>query len=137
MDFSWWVPWFVEWIHDIRFSVIWEETDFVTIRTPAFEWDFRCNISQWWKAIYLTKKDIDADLVSIFFQMKNYFDENFWEWIYTLDFWRTKDWNYKLIEWNSSPGLNLYIYDRKTEYKFFDAILSFLRKHWNHREKKY
>jgi glutathione synthase/RimK-type ligase-like ATP-grasp enzyme len=107
IDSSKWIPWIISSIHDIRFFILgntlWKS---VLLRTPP-ENDFRCNISQWWSSenIDFSKLPIDMQLFAKNIHKKIH--NKFWIIFWSIDIVMANN-RYYLIEFNSSPWVNLH-----------------------------
>lgn len=124
LDLSVWIKWIVEWIHDVRISVFWDEIfGYAYIRTPK-EWDFKCNISQGWKDFFIKINDIPKEFINVANNIISYIKKYIWTWFYTIDLCNTNKW-VKLMELNSSPWLNFEKHDERE--KYYNEIVKYIK----------
>lgn len=120
------IEWVIEWIHDLRFFIFWNKIwDTVVLRTPPKN-DFRCNISQWWNSKSLLRKDIPDDLNRFVEEILVRIKKEFWELFWSIDIVKANN-RYYLIEFNSSPGVNLYPLSSQELKKYFEEIIYFFK----------
>ncbi len=105
LDSSCWVEWLVEWLHEINiFMVNWEFSGW-RIKKPA-EWNLISSATgaSIWKVWWIKQTDVPEKL---FEELKKLDSKltNFPLRLYRADFVYTTNWNYKLIELNSRPGV--------------------------------
>lgn len=125
VDFSCWIKWLVDWIHDIRFLVIWDSVPFITIRVPTMNNEFRCNLWQWGKAFYTSIELLPKELLDIFNEINNNLRQSYWKLIYALDFAKWCDGKYYLIELNTAPWVDLWSFDKNINNLYFNKIIEF------------
>lgn len=111
-DFTWWYPWLVEWNHDIRCMFAGKDIIETTIRVPK-SGDFRSNIWSGGKQIFISKKKLPKELLSM--AKKIYNDLNITDKsIFSMDFAYCKKENKRyLIEINTSPWTRYYQKNKK------------------------
>jgi len=123
LDSSIWIDGIVEWLHDIRVTVVNNKIIALNIRQPK-KWWYLANFAQWgtWFSVDVNK--IPKDLLKIVNEViipefKEYFPS-----LYSIDFMNSKKW-FKLIEFNSRPWVQ---HRSKVEkyYIFNDALIELL-----------
>lgn len=125
LDSSDWIPWVIEWIHDIRFVMFWLETmSHILIRTPPKE-DFRCNITAWWSTQYIPITSLPEELVLLISTILKKINSEFWNIFWSIDLTKA-DWKYYLIEYNSSPGIRSFSFKENLENEYYHKIVEFL-----------
>lgn len=122
IDSSVWIPWIVEWIHDIRITVVNKTPISSYIRVPM-KGSYLANIAQWgsWKSIKLS--DVPKELI----EMIEKINENMWDYLpllYSADFMNSKGW-FKLVELNSRAWLQHPNWFEKY-YEFNNAVAKML-----------
>jgi glutathione synthase/RimK-type ligase-like ATP-grasp enzyme len=109
LDFHEWVPWLVEWIHDVRLVYIGWKYSHATIRQPGFGW---MHVSWNWREIMLEDMCIPPELIKFAndIVVKLSISE---EVIFSLDFGYSLS-NYKwfLFELNHSPWVDFLSNDK-------------------------
>lgn len=124
LDMSCWVPWVVEWIHDLRYSVFWKRIfPHVYVRIPK-EGDFRSNISAWWKDYFVDINKLPIECNNMAKKIVRDIYNIIWEWIYSIDIVNTTEW-YKLMELNSSPWF--LFKEKDIQKKYFQYIVNSLK----------
>ena len=97
----------VDWIHDIRFFIYGNNLgNEVVLRTPPKD-DFRCNISQGWESKNFSIEKLPSDLKSFVTSIHKKIIMEFWPLFWSIDVVRANN-RYYLIEFNSSPWVNLH-----------------------------
>lgn len=109
IDSSIWIPWIVDWFHDIRVTVVnWKITNSF-IRQPK-KWSYLANTSQWGSIFVVDLWNIPKDLIVKVEKITKTLVE-YSPLFFSVDFMNSKDW-FKLVELNSRPWL-----DHPSEYK--------------------
>ncbi len=132
-NFSWWYPWLAEWNHDIRCMFAGREIIETTIRIPKI-WDFRSNIWSWGKQIFISKKKLPKELLSMIQKIYNELDITDAN-IFSMDFAYCKQEKKRyLIEINTSPGTWYYQKNKKKLETICKGLMIFfyhLKTKWN------
>lgn len=125
IDLSWWIPWLVEWTHDLRVTFGWENLVSASIRTPA-EWSLKSNLHAWGAVKLVSIQDIPSEVKTlcgeIISSLPALKSEFFW-----LDFWFCADENRRyLLELSASPWIITFPEDRhKEQEQYFDKLAQF------------
>jgi len=118
IDSSVWISWIVDWLHDIRLSIInWKIINSI-VRKPK-EWSYLANISQWWSSQMVSIDKIPNELVEISLKIMDWI-KKYTPYLVSVDFMNSKNW-FKLVELNSRPWL-LHPNWSKNYLKFNNAI---------------
>ena len=125
-DFSWWYPWIVEWIHDIRLMFAWDSIIEATLRTPR-SWSFKSNIWDWWIQKALAVDLLPITLINLSKTIYQELDLQ-WDDIMSMDFAfsRKEDRRY-LIEINASPWTRYYQTDKWEVTKICKWLITFFK----------
>ncbi len=123
LDSSIWIEWIVDWMHDIRITVINNKIIASNIRQPK-KWSYLANFAQWgtWFSVDIEK--IPKELLDI---VNNIIIPEFKEYspsLYSIDFMNSRKW-FKLIEFNSRPWVQ-HISIVKKYYIFNNALAELL-----------
>lgn len=122
LDLSVWIKGVVKWIHDVRVTIIGNEIfPYAYIREPK-KWDFKSNISQWWKSYFMEITKLSKSFLNVTNKIKTYIDKNIWKWFYSIDLANTDKW-IRLIEINSSPWVLLK--EWKIKELYFERLIEF------------
>ncbi len=125
IDFSWWINWIVEWMHDIRFVIFWDKIDFPIIRIPKW-WDICCNISRWGSIIYPEIEKIPKKILDTSHKIQRKIFQDFWYVFGTIDLWLWKNWKVYLMELNSSPWIRIWSGSERLEKEYYEKIIETL-----------
>ncbi len=124
IDSSEWIEWIVDWIHDIRFFIYWNEIwDTVLLRTPP-KWDFRCNVSQWGDSRNISISEFPKELINTVSWIQKKLQDNFWIIYWSIDFTKSRG-KYYLIEFNSSPWVIMHPLYSKESDEYHEEIIDF------------
>ena len=102
IDNSVWIDGIVDWLHDLRITVVnWKPINSF-IRTPK-EWSYLANVAQWGDDF-----PVELDLLpKSLFTTIDFINKQIWDYspiLYSADFMNSKAW-FKLVELNSRPAL--------------------------------
>jgi len=126
LDLSTWIDWVVEWIHDIRFMVLWNKTmDYVLIRTPPKN-DFRCNITAGGLWEYKKTSDLPQDMLDFINPIIKKIFWRFGSLFGSIDISKA-GWKYYIIEFNSSPWINTFRFNSKLENIYFQKTIELFK----------
>lgn len=124
LDLSCWVPWIVEGIHDLRFSVFGKKLfPHVYVRVPK-EWDFRSNISAGGTDFFMKNSQLPKEAVNMAKRIVRNIHATIGGWIYSIDLANTTE-GFKLMEINSSPWF--LFKEKKIQELFFEYLVDALQ----------
>lgn len=126
IDSSAWIKWVADGLHDIRFTLFWDKVwDIVLLRTPP-KWDFRCNISAGWLWEYIKETDLPKDMLEFIRPILDKILNRFWKIFWSIDILKS-NWRYYIMEFNSSPWINTFKFNKKLEKEYFEDIIRLLK----------
>lgn len=104
LDFSHWIPWIVEGMHDFRLVFVNGELSYTSLRTPA-QWLKKSNVGSGWTESIISKDKVPPDLMELAKNIIDDLDIKDWD-IFSLDFWFCLTQNkWYLIELNDFPWI--------------------------------
>ena len=126
-DFSWWVPWLVNGMHDVRLYFFWSELIDANIRQPA-TWSKKSNIALWWSWTHLPVQDVPWVLLGTSETVRtkiNISDSQF----YCIDYgYVLSEEKWYVFEVNNSPWMFYPEECLEQEYVFHNRIISCIHK---------
>lgn len=122
-DFTQWIPWLIDGMHDLRIAYIGGKISHATIRSPM-QWSFKSNIGSWGTEIWVPIEKIpeevcricDAVLNKMKFSPINCFSIDYG---YVL-----KENRWYIFEINSSPGMMFWSEDPQMKNAFYHAYFT-------------
>lgn len=92
------------WIHDFRVIMLWWRVIWKFLRQPEIGKYTANSFRKWWLIDLLDWK-IPEEIQKIIDEIENYCSKRFLHRYYSIDFWVWKNWEIKIFEMNSAPGL--------------------------------
>lgn len=109
-------------VHDLRVMIVNGIIDHAYLRLPA-EDSLICNAAQGGSKIFIDKEDLPQEVISIVERVDNVLRVHGTR-VYTVDFMKDAQGNFRVIELNSKPGTSHYEGEEKVRYRFYVRVIT-------------